>query len=71
MEEMQGSILNIQLEHMVEAYMIQHLQALNFGLAVEEEEVVEIIMNAQVEEEELVEQPFAYLLRRLRLMAQS
>ena len=55
---------------MVEAYMIQHLQALNFGLAVEEEEVVEMVV-PQVEKEELVEQPFAYLLRRLRLMAQS
>ena len=59
-------------ERMVEAHMIQYFQALNSNLVVEEGVAVEIIMIARVvEQEDLVDHPFVYLLRRLRLMDQS
>ena len=58
-------------ERMVEAHMIQYFQPLNSNLVVEEGVVVDvmIVLNIQVEKEELVEQPFVYLLRRQRLTA--
>ena len=63
MEEMQGSTINMAQDQKVEAHMIQHFQALNSNLVVEEGVVVEMILVDQVEGEELVDHPFVYLLR--------
>ena len=69
MEEMQGSTINMAQDQKVEAHMIQHFQALNSKRVVEEGVVV-VFMIARVEKEDLVDHPFVYLLRRLRLMDQ-